>query len=114
MRYLIVLGMALLITTSLAAHPFVIRQKQPDKKRVLQIQKALIADGYLAGLPTGRWDKATIEELAVIAQDHGWQTKHIPDARVLNLLGLGSTTAGVFEPTPNPPNYRNLIEEEKP
>jgi hypothetical protein len=114
MKYLIVLGVALLIATSLAARPFVIHQKQPDRKRVLQIQKAMIADGYLIGAPTGRWDKATIDMLAAIAQDHGWQTRHVPDARVLNLLGLGSTTAGVFEPTPNLPGYRNLIEEEKP
>jgi len=114
MRYLIALGVVFLLAASLAGHPFVIRQKQPDKKRVLQIQKALIADGYMVGPATGRWDKATIDELATIARDHGWQTRHVPDARVLNLLGLGSITAGVFEPTANPLGYRNLIEEEKP
>src|SRR5271157_2229914 len=64
------------------------RQIYPDKKRTMEIQTALIANGYISGSPSGKWDKATIESLKNIAALHHWQTRHVPDARVLILLGL--------------------------
>jgi len=65
-------------------------QTHPDKKRIVEIQQALIDKGYMFGLPTGVWDNKTIETLKNIANDHGWQTSHVPDARVLILLDLGN------------------------
>lgn len=66
------------------------RQMHPDKKRTVEIQQALIAKGYMFGSPTGVWDNRTIEVLQQIAEDHKWQVDHVPDARVLILLGLGN------------------------
>src|SRR5258708_418628 len=66
------------------------RQTHPDKKRTVEIQQALIAKGYMFGSPTGAWDNKTIEILQQIAEDHKWQVNHVPDARVLILLGLGN------------------------
>jgi hypothetical protein len=60
---------------------------------------------------SGKWDAPTIASLAAIAKEHGWQTFYIPDARVLNILGLGASTAGISAPE-YPPNYRNRAEED--
>lgn len=86
------------------------KQKQPDKKRVIQIQSALIDQGYLGGTPSGIWDQQTQSVLGKIAADHGWQSRHIPDARVLNILGLGASTTDMYAPTKH--NDHNIVEEE--
>jgi len=95
-----ILVVALLLTapTMQAQHKFHPKQTQPDKARVLQIQDALVRQGRLPAT-TGLWDKPTIAVLRAIATEHGWSTCHVPDARVLNLLGLGSATAGMGAPT---------------
>jgi hypothetical protein len=62
------------------------KQTQPDPKRVLEIKQALIAHGYEPGKS---WPQVQ-ELLRGIAREHGWQTHHAPDARVLILLGLGN------------------------
>jgi hypothetical protein len=62
------------------------KQMQPDPKRVHQIQARLVEHGYPA---TTTWAQAQ-EVLRDIARQHGWQTHHAPDARVLILLGLGN------------------------
>jgi hypothetical protein len=89
------------------------KQMQPDKQRVLQIQVALINNGYLNGVPSGKWDQKTKDALAIIAREHGWQVKHVPDAQVLILLGLGPNTAGIDKPV-YPASYRNRLKDEKP
>jgi hypothetical protein len=68
-------------------------QQQPDPPRVLQIQQALLDKGYIGFQPNGVWDEATLAPLRKIADDRGWQTTNVPDARVLILLGLGGPNA---------------------
>jgi hypothetical protein len=62
------------------------KQMQPEPKRILEIKQALITHGYEPGKS---WPEVQ-GVLRSIAQDHGWQTHHAPDARVLILLGLGN------------------------
>ena len=64
------------------------KQMQPDPKRVHQIQVAMDEHGYILP-PHATWSQ-TQAILKKIAQDRGWQTHHVPDARVLILLGLGN------------------------
>ncbi len=73
----------LLLILTVAANA---KQMQPDVKRVKQIQAALGEHGYQSGKT---WVQ-TQEILRGIAQDHGWQTRRVPDARVLILLDLGN------------------------
>lgn len=83
------------------SHGRISKQKQPDKARTLEIQQALVQRGYLKET-TGEWDRATLEALAQIAKEHDWQTCHIPDSHVLQVLGLGSDIAGMGEPGYSP------------
>jgi hypothetical protein len=108
---LLVLLCALGVSAKPHKHESVNRQKQPDKQRVIEIQQALILEGYMDGKPSGKWDTPTQDALAEIAREHGWSTYRVPDARVLAVLGLGSSTAGMYAPI-YPPGYRNLVEEE--
>lgn len=62
-------------------------QTEPDKKRTAQIQTALVEHGYAVHV-TGKWDAETKTMLKQIALDHCWQGAHVPDARVLRLLGF--------------------------
>lgn len=57
--------------------------------RALQIQAALVQSGYLTGTPSGSWDATSIAAMRKLQSDHRWQTKFMPDARALILLGLG-------------------------
>jgi hypothetical protein len=57
-------------------------------ERATQIQTALIQRGYLAGVPTGTWDAASVAAMQKLQADNGWQTKFTPDARALIKLGL--------------------------
>jgi hypothetical protein len=76
------------------------KQTQPDPARVREIQEALVQQNRLPAV-TGKWDEPTWNALRDMAQEHGWSTCHVPDARVLNILGLGSSTAGIAAPAPN-------------
>jgi hypothetical protein len=68
-------------------------QKQPDAKRVAELQAALKENGYEPGKT---WAE-TKEVLRRIADDHGWQNMWAPDARVLGcVLHLGN---GHFDPS---------------
>lgn len=75
-------------------------QTQPDAKRLHEIHLALNAHGYMHG---NNWHE-TQEILRKIADDHGWQVNHAPDARVLILLGLGNKHSNV-ETTELPGNH---------
>ncbi len=72
-------------------------QKQPDQKRVLEIQEALISRDLMSGPPSGKWDDRTQDILRRIADSYEWQTKHVPDARVLILLGLSKGNPEVIQ-----------------
>jgi hypothetical protein len=85
------------------------KQMQPDRERVMQIQDALVRVGKLPAV-TGNWDKPTWDALRAVATEHGWSTCHVPDARVLNVLGLGAATAGIAAPPPSPDDDRLAIE----
>ena len=69
---------------------------QGDRAR--EIQAALIREHYLTGEPTGVWDDRTKKAMAQYQDDHGWQTKKLPDARALIQLGLGPTHDGLLNP----------------
>ena len=84
---LLIIALLLAAPTMQAQHKFHPKQTQPDKARVLQIQDALVKQGRLPAA-SGNWDKPTWDALRTMAREHGWSTCHIPDARVLNLLGL--------------------------
>jgi len=62
-------------------------QKEPNRERVLEIQNALVSHGYTVEV-TGKWDHQTQVALYKIADGMEWQVNHVPDARVLILLGL--------------------------
>ena len=81
MKNVLLIILALLIIRATVA-----KQTQPDKKRIAEIQAALVAHGYQPGKT---WQQ-TQEILRGIAQSHDWQVKRAPDARVLILLDLGN------------------------
>ena len=81
MRAAILLLMLLIGITTAGA-----QQRQPDAKRVREIQSALRSHGFKAG---ETWHD-TQEACRDIQREHHWQTHFAPDARVLILIGLGN------------------------
>ncbi len=73
-------------------------QQRPDAERTHEIQQALARQNYLQGAPSGVWDQKTREAMARFQEDHGWQTKMVPDARALIALGLGPSKDGLINP----------------
>jgi peptidoglycan hydrolase-like protein with peptidoglycan-binding domain len=73
-------------------------QQKPDTERTREIQEALVRQNYLQGEPSGVWDQSTRSAMARFQQDHGWQTRMVPDARALIALGLGPSHAGLINP----------------
>jgi hypothetical protein len=73
-------------------------QQRPDAERTREIQEALVRQNYLHGTPTGVWDQNTRAAMARFQEDHGWQTKMVPDARALIALGLGPSNNGLINP----------------
>lgn len=73
-------------------------QQRPDTERTREIQQALVRQNYLHGIPSGVWDQSTREAMARFQEDHGWQTKMVPDARALIALGLGPSKDGLINP----------------
>jgi len=73
-------------------------QKGIDSQRTREIQTALLREKYFNGQPSGAWDKATTEAMKRYQQDHGWQTKTVPDSRALIELGLGPTNEHLLNP----------------
>lgn len=99
MKHLIKLFLFLLIfIVPVSAAPKLKKgQKQPDQKRVLEIQEALISHDFMSGPPSGNWDDQTQNALRKIADSYEWQTKFVPDARVLILLGLSKGNPEVIQ-----------------
>lgn len=90
-------------------------QQAIQSDRAREIQTALIREHYLTGEPSGVWDDATKNAMTQYQEDHGWQTKRLPDARALIELGLGPTHDGLLNPesiasterpVTSPPNAR--------
>ncbi|HJS99225.1 MAG TPA: peptidoglycan-binding domain-containing protein [Terriglobales bacterium] len=73
-------------------------QQRPDSERTREIQEALARQNYLHGTPSGVWDQNTRTAMAHFQEDHGWQTKMVPDARALIALGLGPSNNGLINP----------------
>ena len=73
-------------------------QKAIASDRATSIQEALIRENYLQGEPTGQWDQATKQAMVRYQEDHGWQTKMVPDSRALIQLGLGPSNDNLINP----------------
>jgi len=75
-------------------------QKAPTPERISEIQQALGKDGSYTATPNGKWDASTVDALTKFQQSHGLTPTGKLGAKTLQLLGLGSSTAGVAPPTP--------------
>jgi len=73
-------------------------QKVPTKDRISEIQSALAKDGSYTGEPNGKWDDSTVAAMKKYQAAHGLNPSGKLDARTLQKLGLGSTTAGAAPP----------------
>lgn len=71
-------------------------QQAIDSNRVMEIQKALIREHYLAGEATGNWDAQTQAAMQKYQAEQGWQTRLMPDSRALKKLGLGPDYSGAI------------------
>jgi len=75
-------------------------QKAPTPERISEIQQALGKDGSYTATPNGKWDASTVDALTKFQQSHGLSPTGKLNAKTLQLLGLGSSTAGVAPPIP--------------
>jgi len=73
-------------------------QQKIDEQRAREIQEALIRENYLEGSPSGVWDQRTKAAMIKYQDDHGWQTKVLPDSRALIALGLGPKHDNLLNP----------------
>ena len=73
-------------------------QQAISTDRAREIQEALIREHYLDGEPTGVWDARTQAACRKYQGDNGWQTKVLPDSRLLIKLGLGPDHSKVLNP----------------
>jgi peptidoglycan hydrolase-like protein with peptidoglycan-binding domain len=73
-------------------------QKVPTKDRISEIQSALAKEGSYTGEPNGKWDDSTVAAMKKYQAAHGLNPTGKLDARTLQKLGLGASTAGVAPP----------------
>ncbi|HEV2112675.1 MAG TPA: peptidoglycan-binding domain-containing protein [Terriglobales bacterium] len=73
-------------------------QQKIDSDRAREIQAALIREKYLDGEPSGIWDQRTKDAMSRYQEDHGWQSKSLPDSRALIQLGLGPKHENLINP----------------
>jgi hypothetical protein len=73
-------------------------QQKIDSDRAREIQEALIREHYLSGDPTGNWNQTSEDAMRRYQEDHGWQTKEVPDSRALIKLGLGPSKDHLLNP----------------
>jgi hypothetical protein len=82
-------------------------QRAPTPQRVSEIQSALAKSGYYSGAPTGKWDAATVAAMKKYQAANDLPASGKIEARTLQKLGLGSSTAGAaaprVAPTTTPP-----------
>ncbi len=75
-------------------------QMTPTADRISAIQEALARDGSFSGSPTGKWDDSTTGAMKRFQEAHGLNPTGKLDAKTLQQLGLGSSTAGLAPPMP--------------
>jgi hypothetical protein len=74
-------------------------QQKIDPERAQAIQQALVREHYLsADEAGGPWSPASEDAMRRYQEDHGWQTKEVPDSRALIKLGLGPSKDGLLNP----------------
>lgn len=73
-------------------------QQKIDPERAEAIQEALIREHYLSPDNAGSWNQASEDAMRRYQEDHGWQTKEVPDSRALIKLGLGPSKDGLLNP----------------
>jgi hypothetical protein len=83
-------------------------QMAPTSDRITEIQQALAKDGSYSAAPSGKWDDNTVDAMKKFQTTHALNPSGKLDARTLEKLGLGSTTAGVAEPVA-PPNSTSRL-----
>jgi murein L,D-transpeptidase YcbB/YkuD len=83
-------------------------QMAPTSDRITEIQQALAKDGSYSAAPTGKWDDNTVDAMKKFQTTHALNPSGKLDARTLEKLGLGSTTAVVAEPVA-PPNSTSRL-----
>lgn len=88
-------------------------QQAPTADRITEIQQALAKDGSYSGAPNGKWDDSTIEAVKKFQDAHGLNPSGKIDAKTLQQLGLGSSTAGAAAPMP-PVSSSSTVSSSKP
>jgi peptidoglycan hydrolase-like protein with peptidoglycan-binding domain len=83
-------------------------QKTPTPDRITEIQQALGKNGAYASQPSGKWDASTVEAVRKFQAGHGLNASGKLDAKTLQQLGLGSTTAGIAPPAPTVTSVNRL------
>jgi hypothetical protein len=89
-------------------------QQKIDPERAQAIQQALIREHYLSPDAAGPWNQASEDAMRRYQEDHGWQTKEVPDSRALIKLGLGPSKDGLLNPesamttTPDAPKAESM------
>jgi hypothetical protein len=73
-------------------------QQKIDPDRALAIQEALIRVHYLEGEPAASWNQSSEDAMRRYQEDHGWQSKVVPDSRALIALGLGPNHEHLLNP----------------
>lgn len=73
-------------------------QQKIDSERARSIQEALIREHYLSGEPSDTWNQESEDAMRRYQDDHGWQTKEVPDSRALIKLGLGPSHDHLLNP----------------
>lgn len=73
-------------------------QSKPTTDRITEIQAALVRAGHYAGEPNGAWDSKSVSAMKSFQEAKGLRPTGKLDARSLQLLGLGSETAGLAAP----------------
>ena len=73
-------------------------QMAPKPERIKEIQAALAKSGHYAGEPTGKWDASSTAALKRFQEANGIKASGKLNARTLQVLGLGSQTAGAAPP----------------
>jgi hypothetical protein len=90
-------------------------QQKIDPERAREIQDALIREHYLEGTASGTWDAKSQSAMQRYQEDHGWQSKSVPDSRALIKMGLGPDHEHLLNPEsamtsqPEPPRASPMM-----
>ncbi|MGH9814812.1 MAG: peptidoglycan-binding domain-containing protein [Candidatus Acidiferrales bacterium] len=74
------------------------RQTAPTAERIREIQSALAKAGHYQATPNGKWDSKSLAAMKAFQEANGLRASGKLNARSLQLLGLGSETAGLAPP----------------